>query len=339
LICSLSFHANYACRHSGACCTAGWAIPVEARLLPLLGVKVLVPDGRGACLHFDQKSRLCVVQREHGEAMLPGSCYQFPRRALLDDRGTFITLSNFCPTAATLLCESEAALAIVASPPAFPEGRVYEGLDACGQWPPLVRPGLLFDFESYGRWEAFIVSTLAGDAPVADQLAQIANAAETLRAWTPDGGAFTDWAIRAVETATADPTALQLYRAMRTADAYDALRQFVPATLDAPPPRRALGSSSLHDWNGEARAVRRYLASKAFASWSAYESRGIRTLVAELLVSEVVLRAECERASEAAGRPIDRALMIEAIRQSDLLLVHLIDRPQMIEWLGQIEAS
>lgn len=345
LIYSLSFHANYACRRSGACCTAGWAIPVEARLLPLLGVNVLVPDAQGACRHFDRQSRLCVVQREHGEEMLPGSCYQFPRRALLDDRGTFITLSNFCPTAAALLCESEAALAIVASPPAFPEGGAYEGLDARGQWPPLVRPGLLFDFESYARWEAFIVSTLAGDAPIADQLAQIANAAETLRAWTPACGAFTDWVIRAFETATADPAALQLYRTVRATDAYDALREFVLV----PPKHReggraapirppAMGLSALHDWNGEARAVRRYLASKAFASWSAYENRGVRTLVAELLVSQLVLGIEGQRAIEAAGRPLDRALMIEAIRQSDLFLVHLIDRPRMIEWLGEIEA-
>src|SRR6185436_4048509 len=131
------------------------------------------------------------------------------------------TLSNFCPTAATLLCESEAALAIVASPAAFPEGRAYEGLDARGQWPPLVRPGLLFDFESYARWEAFIVSTLAGDAPVADQLAQIANAAEMLRTWTPVNGAFNRWVTQALEISTADPTALHLYRAFRTTDAYN----------------------------------------------------------------------------------------------------------------------
>jgi len=345
LIYSLSFHANYACRHSGACCTAGWAIPVEARLLPLLGVNVLVPDAQGVCVHFDRQSRLCAVQREHGEEMLPGSCYQFPRRALLDDRGTFITLSNFCPTAATLLCDSEAALAIVSSPPAFPEGRGYEGLDARGQWPPLVRPGLLFDFESYARWEAFIVSTLAGEAPIADQLAKIANAAETLRTWTPACGAFADWALRALETATVDSTALQFYRTIRTTDAYDALRQFalVPPSRHeggltaATIYRRTVGSSSLYDWNGGARAVRRYLAAKAFASWSAYESRGVRTLVAELLVSQLVLGVECQRASDAADRPLDRALMIEAIRQSDLLLVHLIDRPRLIEWLGQVE--
>ena len=26
---ALSLHAKYGCRHSGACCTAGWRIPVE----------------------------------------------------------------------------------------------------------------------------------------------------------------------------------------------------------------------------------------------------------------------------------------------------------------------
>lgn len=334
---SLNFYANYRCRHSGACCTAGWAIPVEARLLPLLGASVLVPDHRGTCVHFDRDSRLCVVQREHGEDMLPGSCYQFPRRALIDERGTFITLSNFCPTAATLLYENDAALAIVASPAAFPERRIYEGLDARGQWPPLVRPGLMFDFESYARWEAFIISTLAGHAPVAEGLAQIAAAAETLRTWTPACGAFDSWVTRALETASADPTALHMYRALRTTDAYDALRRFVLVPPPSSSPRVFKESSFVREWNAEARAVRRYLASKAFASWSAYESRGIRTLVAELLVSELVLEVECTRARQAAQRPLDRALMIEAIRQSDLLLMHLIDRPRMMQWLGEIE--
>jgi hypothetical protein len=59
--------------------------------------------------------------------------------------------------------------------------------------------------------------------------------------------------------------------------------------------------------------------------------------VAEVLVSDLVLRVECDGLSRASGRPLDRSLMIEAVRQSDLFLVHLIDRPQMIEWLGEIE--
>jgi hypothetical protein len=33
---ALSIHADYACRHSGACCSAGWTIPVEPHGRPLL---------------------------------------------------------------------------------------------------------------------------------------------------------------------------------------------------------------------------------------------------------------------------------------------------------------
>jgi hypothetical protein len=345
----LTFHAHYACRHSGACCTAGWSIPVEPRLLPLIGVDLLVPDAAGACTHFDGASRLCKIQREHGENMLPGACYQFPRRALIDDRGTFVALSNFCPTAAALLCESDGELAIVPSPPAFPEDRVYEGLDARGHWPPLVRPGVLFDLASYSRWETFIVSTFASGAPAGTALARIAATAERLRAWIPACGPFDSWVTRSLHPAATDSKGLTIYDRFRAPEAFEQLRRFVPDGLTAPQPVCDVSGVTELGSTLESRAVNRYLASKAFASWCAYESRGIRTLVAELFLSELVLRVECERASRAAGRApfdarnsdtqrrLDRSLMIEAIRQSDLLLMHLIDRRPMIEWLGQVE--
>jgi hypothetical protein len=346
---TLTFHAHYACRHSGACCTAGWSIPVEPRLLSLLGVELLVPDAAGACIHFDGASRLCKVQREHGENMLPGSCYQFPRRALIDDRGTFVALSNFCPTAAALLCESDDQLAIVASPPAFPERRVYEGLDARGQWPPLVRPGVLFDLASYSRWETFIVSTFASGVSAGTALARIAATAERLRAWTPARGPFDSWMTISLQPPATDSDSLTIYDRFRAPEAFEQLRRFVPEGLRAPQAVSDITTATELGSTMESRAVNRYLASKAFASWCAYESRGIRTLVAELFVSELVLRVECERARRAARRApfdgrhsdaqgtLDRSLMIEAIRQSDLLLMHLIDRKQMVEWLGQVE--
>jgi hypothetical protein len=335
---ALSFHANYACRHSGACCTAGWSIPVEPRLLPLLGVDVLVPLPDGACVHFDARSRLCAVQRDHGESMLPASCYQFPRRALIDDRGTFVALSNYCPTAATLLCEDDTPFGIVRSPVAFPEGRAYEGIDACGQWPPLVRPGVLFDLASYSRWEEFIVSTLASGVEVDTALAQIAGAAETLRRWTPDDGSFEEWITHTVHQPVTGDDALNRYRRFRSIETYHQLRQFVPDGLIPPRSSRADSAVLSYDGRDNQAVVCRYLASKAFASWSAYEGHGIRTLVAELLVSDLVLRVECDRLFRASGHRWDRSLMTEAVRQSDLLLVHLIDRPQMIEWLGEVEA-
>jgi len=269
--------------------------------------------------------------------MLPASCYQFPRRALIDDRGTFVTLSNFCPTAATLLCEHEEAVSIVESPAAFADHRIYEGLDARGQWPPLVRPGVLFDLESYSRWEAFIVKTLTRETSLNGALRQIAQAAERLRSWTPSCGDFKGFATKAIGTRSTDSASPDIYAPLRTGDAYETLRRFVSEGLTPPP--SPTSTSLKDDWGGEARAVRRYLASKAFASWSAYEGHGIRTLIAELTVSALVLRVECERASRASRRPLDRPLMIEAIRQSDLFLIHLIDRPRMIAWLGEVEST
>jgi hypothetical protein len=333
----LNFHAHYVCRHSGACCTAGWSIPVEPRLLPLVGIDLLVPDATGTCLHFDGTSRLCKIQREHGENMLPGACFQFPRRALIDDRGTFVALSNFCPTAAALLCESDDHLAIVSSPPAFPEHRVYEGLDARGQWPPLVRPGVLFDLASYSHWETFIVSTFASRGSAGTALAHVAGTAERLRAWTPASGPFDSWMTRALPPPATDSNSLTIYDRFRAPEAFEQLRRFVPEGLRAPETLSDIMSVTELGSSPESRAVNRYLASKAFASWCAYESRGIRTLVAELFVSELVLRVECQRVRRAAGKSLDRSLVIEAIRQSDLLLMHLIDRPRMVEWLGQVE--
>ena len=48
---ALSIHADYACRHSGACCTSGWPIPVERRTLERLSKRIAtgritVPDAR-----------------------------------------------------------------------------------------------------------------------------------------------------------------------------------------------------------------------------------------------------------------------------------------------------
>jgi hypothetical protein len=79
------------------------------------------------------------------------------------------------------------------------------------------------------------------------------------------------------------------------------------------------------------------LGTKAFASWTAYQSEGIRTQVAELFVTAAVLRVECVRACIAAQRLLDSALLHAAVRQTDLLLVHLVDRELLLPWLGKAE--
>jgi len=339
---SLSVHAHYACGHSGACCTAGWNIPVDPHLQTQLGATILVPDASGTCLFFDRPTRLCRVHRDHGEALLPATCRQFPRRALVDDRGVFVTLSHFCPTAARMLVDDPHPLTIVANPPAFPATRDYDGLDARGAWPPLVRPRVLFDLATYSRWERFVVNTLGGDAAVEDAFATIAHAAENLRAWTHERGTLAAWteSVLSSTARTGAARALDCYAPLLEG-AYARVCRMVPAGLPAPEPQdsvdRVWDVHARPEWPYATRAVRRYCAAKAFGGWSAYQSRGMRTLIAEMLVSEQVLRVEAARACQKAERPLDRELLIDAIRASDHLLVHLVDRDALVDWLGAVE--
>jgi hypothetical protein len=282
---ALSIHADYACRHSGACCTAGWTIPVERHRRRLLGGSRLAPGDDGACRLYDRDTGLCRVHNEHGAEMMPASCQQFPRRALVDDRGVFVTLSHFCPTAAGLLFRADVPFAIVDEPPAFPASRGYEGLDGRGAWPPLVRPALLFDLPSYSRWERFVIETLARDATVRDAVARIAAAAERIRSWTPAAGEMETFVGSGTQVPDGPPDeqVMMLYHRFDRPDAYDGVLATVPRGLARPSPLRDAARSwerIAPDWDTWSTPIRRYLGSKAFASWSAYQARGIRTMVA-----------------------------------------------------------
>src|SRR5262249_55490318 len=153
------------------------------------------------------------------------------------------------------------------------------------------------------RWEAFIVSTFAGGVSASTALARIAAKAERLRAWTPECGPFDSWMTTVLQLPATDSNGLTIYDRFQAPEVYGQLRRFVPEGLSAP--QLLSDVTNLSDFGAslESRVVNRYLASKAFGSWCAYESRGIRTLVAELFVSELVLRVEYERARQAVGRP------------------------------------
>lgn len=339
---SLNVHAEYTCRRSGACCTAGWSIPVEPRLRRPLGREWIVPLESGVCPEFRADARACRVHRDLGEDALPESCFQFPRRALIDERGTFVTLSHFCPTAAAMLVDTDAPLAIVDGPRAFPRERRYDGLDARQEWPPLVRPDVLFDPVTYGRWEAFLVAQLgAPDASLTATFERIATTAERLRQWTPERGTLHAWVEDALSRCPSGPLP-DFYGFCNPAHAHELAVSTVPPPLEAPalPGRVAEADAELVAvaWDDNQRVVRRYVASKAFGSWSAYDGSGVRTQVAELLLSAAVLRAECVRACAGAARSLDRDLLIQAVRAADWLLIHLVDRPALMARLREVEA-
>ena len=78
---ALNLHAGFECRHSGACCTAGWPVPVEAAVADAIRARGILPGAAlstagqlpgGACPAFDRSGgSLCSIQRELGHEHLP----------------------------------------------------------------------------------------------------------------------------------------------------------------------------------------------------------------------------------------------------------------------------
>ena len=213
---ALSIHADYKCQQSGICCTSDWDVPVEVPLYRTLTDAIatgqlspaaiaeegyptflLEPDlpdeaaamvGRtssGNCVFFHSRSGLCVIHRDLGEPQLPSTCRHFPRLAVRDWRGTFISLTHYCPTAAGMLFRDDVPLEIVESPAAFPPAE-YEGLTVHPDaWPPLLHPKMLMDLEGYSAWERHMVARCALDLSPESVIGTLARDARVLRSYRP----------------------------------------------------------------------------------------------------------------------------------------------------------
>ena len=277
----LSFHAAYRCRQSGACCRSGWPIPFDAdeghavHALRLNagalteiggGAVVAARADDGTCSFFDRDSRLCAIHHAGGHGALPVSCRIFPRLVLQDGRGTSISLSHYCPTAAALLFEESGnswlPVGIVEAPAALADVGPLEGLDAREAWPPLLRNGVMMDLESYGAWERLGVELLTreGIAP-AVSLDALEAATARVRLWSPGGESPLQHAVR---------------------DAFGML---------TPPPTEAL---EIHD-----RALKRWLAARLFGNWVAYQGDGLHAIVAYLRVCLGTFTTELARDGQA----------------------------------------
>lgn len=139
----LGIHAGYQCQHTGACCQ-NWAVPAEPHVIEVVqrlklrrsgttgslflsaplagthatGTPIVARDDHGDCMFFERDpGRLCVIHREAGIAALPSACRHFPRKVLTDARGTFISLSHYCPTAARLLLATHGLEIVEATAP------------------------------------------------------------------------------------------------------------------------------------------------------------------------------------------------------------------------------
>ena len=121
----------------------------------------------------------------------------------LDRRGIALSLSHYCPTAASLLVADEPVRVVSADPP-LALGEPVEGLDARVALPPLLCPDVLMDLDAYEAWEKAAVTEFSNCRHAEVALRRIASATDRLREWRP-GGPSLDAAL-ASAFATADET-------------------------------------------------------------------------------------------------------------------------------------
>ena len=329
---------------------------MEAERIPAVRATfgpVLEPDGAvlriasdGSCVLFRRADEVrparCALHQSHGHDALPAACRHFPRIYLHEDDVTRVSLSHYCPTAASLLFdETEPHIADAPHALAPPEDR--EGLDARGALPPLLRPDMLMDVRSYAAWEAEGVSLLATPGTADRALSRVSGYAEASRGWRPSYGPLIEYVRSAAarggvesRSATArQPGMWRRWHDVARASMHEGL------THDAPPQDleeldRTFVAARWDDFSGP---LRRYLAGRLFGSWVAYQGRGVRSVVASLACALGVVRVEAARQCAAADSALSASLLLQAIRQADLLLIHKADRGRLALLLARVETE
>lgn len=155
-------------------------------------------------------------------------------------------------------------------------------------------------------------------------LATLARDAGVVRAWKPGGRTLAAevGSLPSTYVAAAAPQALGA-----SLLCHREVMQAVPDDLRPVPDAAGLDESYVARvrpaWASFTAPLNRYLAAKAFASWTAYQGRGIATIVRGLEVALALVRVEASRQCREAGRDLDQALLLEAIRRADFALNHL----------------
>jgi Fe-S-cluster containining protein len=343
----LDFHAAYACRHSGECCQSGWAIPftseeaTRVESLHLANALTFVradgdevaafarKDGDRRCMFFEPGRRLCGIHRAGGERSLPVTCRMFPRVVLKDARGTFVTLSHYCPTAAAMLLDGYDGPAVVEAPASLIPSGALEGLDASDAWPPLLRPDVLMDHASYALWEQRALARLAEpQLTPAQALEAVGAATATLMAWSPGTIPLSEAVAQSFDGTTDRFAAGAEPESSLAALVLDS----VPVELLRGTPftdfrSGAFGADAAIPYAG---AIKRWLAARLFGTWIAYQANSLGAVSLYLRACLSVLHAELSR----DGGASDERGFVEAVRRGDQLIVHLADSQHLAKMLS-----
>jgi hypothetical protein len=301
----------------------GYPTFIEEPDLPDQAAAMVGRTPSGNCVFFHGSSGLCVIHRDLGEPRLPSTCRHFPRVAVKDRRGMFISLTHYCPTAAGMLFR-DVPIEVIESPTAFPPAE-YEGLTVDPEaWPPLLHPKMLMDLDGYSAWERHMVARCTLDLSPESVIGTLARDARVLRGYQPESGPLTG-AVATLPSDTVDtPCDLSLdHSLLLHAEVMKAVPDDVRPERDDDGLQEAFERLVVPEWNTWDRPLRNFLAAKAFANWTAYQGRGVLSIVRGLEAALAFVRIEAARECRNAGRPLDAALLKQAFRGTDFVLNHL----------------
>jgi hypothetical protein len=223
-----------------------------------------------------------------------------------------------------MLFREDVPLHIVDNPAAFPPA-AYEGLTVDPEaWPPLLKPEMLMDPEGYSAWERHMVARCALPLSPESVIGTLARDARVLRAFEPGNGslvaAVADVPTQAVDT----PGELSLDTSLLLhAEVMKAVPDDVRPEPDTDGLQEAFERLVVPEWASWHGPLRNFLAAKAFANWTAYQGRGVLSIVRGLEAALAFVRIEASRECRNAGRPLDAALLKQAFRGTDFVLNHL----------------
>ena len=103
--------------------------------------------------------------------------------------------------------------------------------------------------------------------------------------------------------------------------------------------RAAFVRAVMPEWAAWQEPLRKYLAAKAFANWTAYQGRGVLTIVRGLEAALAFVRVEAARECRNAGRVLDADLLKQAFRAADFVLNHIAVGEDLAKAWSRVEGG
>jgi hypothetical protein len=190
------------------------------------------------------------------------------------------------------------------------------------------------ELATYNAWEEHMVRRSAAGSSPESVVATLERDAVAMRGWTAEGPSMLDLIRALPDDVVPAAGPVDLSASLRSyALVMDAVPDDLRPAADEDGLEEAYGRFVAPVWHRWSAPLRRYVAAKAFASWTAYQGHGLLTIVRGLDVALALVRVEAARACRDARDVLDEARLLAAIRAADFALNHLaVGEDLALDW-------